>query len=141
MPILTILPENICRVARLNAADEQAFSDALGVIEEEQAALEATLRSDALADPDLEPLLTLLVSKWLAAETLALRARQPGATGTFQGAGLTVSREPDHAATLRAEADKGLLPYRRRNASGVITPAADSPASQTAQARRWGGSG
>jgi hypothetical protein len=137
MPVLTITPEEVCRIARLDAADETAFRDALGVIEAEQEAVEATLRPEALMDAALMPLLTLLVAKRLAAETLAVRSREAGVSVSFQGAGLTVGKEPDHAAALRIEADAGLLPYRRRT-SGMITPDAARPAASTAQVRLYG---
>jgi hypothetical protein len=121
MAVLTISAEEICRLARLDAADETAFGDALSVLEMGLDALEATIRPDALADTTLTPLLTVNAAKYLAAETLALRARELGVGTGFQGGGLTVGREPDHAAVLRAEAEAGLLPFRRRP-GGVHVP-------------------
>ncbi len=116
--VLSITPNDVIACARLNAANPADLSDAQAVLSAEQESLETILRPDALQDARLTPLLKRQIVKLLAAELIAVRAREnngldaPG--GTFQGAGILVSGTPDQAALLRAEARHYLAPYLRR---------------------------
>ena len=120
--MLNITTEEILRLCRLDTADTVNLADANEVLNRQQGAIEATLRPSALADTILITVLRRNIAKLLAAEVLAMRGREEGASGSIQAAGINLSAVPDHAALLRAEADAALLPYRRRSSAPVISP-------------------
>jgi hypothetical protein len=116
---LTITVAEVCRTARLDPADATDAADAQFVLDNDQAALEASIDPAAWALPGAEhgTIIRRAVVKLLAAEALEMRGRADGASGTFVGAGITISRVPDHAAILRAEANAALALYVRREAA------------------------
>ena len=112
MSVLTISDTDILKTARLSTADAVAVADAAFVSGSELAAIEAEIQPAALSDLSLRPLLLRNVIKLLAAELLDMRSRAAGATGTYQGGGITIGQEWDHPARLRSEARLALAPYR-----------------------------
>lgn len=136
--LLTITPEEILRLGRLDTSETANLDEAETVIADEQEAIEATLRPDALTDESKTALLRRNVAKLLAAEFLEARGREEGASGSFEGLGLSISAVPDHAGKLREEANQSLLPYRRATAFAIRHPAGESPQSLRAQAERFG---
>lgn len=140
---LVIAPDEVLKIARLSLGDAEAAADVDFVIEFEQEAIEDTLDGAVWNEPERLPLLRRGVAKLLAAETLEMRSREEGASGAFQGAGVSLSNVPDHAAILRSEARAALAPYRkkRRQAgtlASVATHSSGSPASLGGQARVFG---
>ncbi len=113
MTILTMTASTVAKTARLDPADSVVLADADFVIDSEQAATEARIKAVALADTSLATLLTRGVIKLLAAELLEMRSREDGASGTFQGAGVTLGQALDHPTRLRDEAYAALNPYLR----------------------------
>ena len=115
MPVLlTITNSEILKLCRLDPADAAADADATEVKNQQQEALEKTLKSSAFADASLTVLLRRNVAKLLAAEILAMRYREDGASGSFSGAGVTLSAPPDLAMVLRQEAETALALYKAR---------------------------
>ena len=113
MTRLTISADAVAKTARLDPADSVVRADTDFVIDSEQAAAEARIKTGPLEDVALAPLLTWAVTRLLAAELLEMRSREDGATGTFQGAGITLGKALDHPARLRDEAYAALTPYLR----------------------------
>ena len=138
MTQLTITTDDVLKTARLDPANAVDLSDANFVIAKEQAAIEARLRESALADLSLAPLLTRNVTKLLAAEVLEMRSREDGASGTFQGAGITLGQPLDHPARLRAEAYDVLIPFLRTGAEAVSAGPTVSLSSFAVQDRLFG---
>ncbi|GAB4458861.1 MAG: hypothetical protein OHK0029_20660 [Armatimonadaceae bacterium] len=137
MPVLTIDAESVCRVAGRDAADEDIFEEAVDVVCAEQEAIEAELQETALADSSRTRLLTVNVTRLLAAELIERLARMPGASGNVQAAGITISSVPDHATRLREMANAALAPYRKRP-QAMLSPDTPSPASRDTQNRLFG---
>lgn len=111
MPVLTIAVDDVIKTARLSVASTTDQADAAFVVSFEQSSIEATIDPAALAEVSILPLLTRCVMKLLAAELLDMRSRADGATGTYQGGGITLGQEWDHPSRLRAEAREDLAPY------------------------------
>ena len=90
----------------------------VAVLANEQSAIEQTLDPAAFGLVGVGDLLRRNVAKLLAAEVLAMRAREVGASGDVQVGGgadaIHIARVPDGAASLRTEANAALAPYRRR---------------------------
>jgi len=140
MPTLSISEEEVLRLCRLDEADVDLVAEVATLLADEQEAVEATITAAALADATLTALLRRNVAKLLAAGYLEMRGREEGATGSFQGAGLSLGPAKfDFVTRLREEADAALRPYRRLGAtvaaSGIATA---SPASLTAQNAMFG---
>ena len=113
MTVLTITASDVAKTARLDPADSVVLADTDFVIDSEQAAAEARIKAVCLEDTALAALLTWAVTRLLAAELLEMRSREDGATGTFQGAGVTLGQPLDHPTRLRDEAYAALNPYLR----------------------------
>jgi hypothetical protein len=125
MPVLVISDSDVMKTARLDPADATNIADASFVVAQEQASIEAGLQATALSDLTVRPLILRGVIKLLAAELLDMQSREEGASGTFQGAGVTIGRPLDHAVRLREEARLALGPYLL--AGGVKDPLMVSP--------------
>ena len=140
MSTLTITEEEVLRLCRLDEADVDMLAEVATLLTDEQDAIEATITTTALADATLTALLRRNVAKLLAAGYLEMRNREEGATGNFQGAGLSLGPAKfDFVERLREEADAALRPYRRLGAtvaaSGIATR---SPAGLAAQNAMFG---
>ena len=128
--LLTITNSEILKLCRLDPADAVADADATEAKNQQQEALERMIKVAAFADTSLTALLRRNVAKLLAAETLAMRYREDGASGSFSGAGVTLSAPPDLAFALRQEAWEALGPYLAR--SGGVIVAADGQSAREA---------
>jgi hypothetical protein len=125
MAVLLVVNNDVIKTARLDTANAVDIADAAFVVTGEQTAIEAEIHPAALTDPALVPLLLRNVTKLLAAEVLDMRTRAAGATGTYQGGGITIGQEWDHASRLRTEARLALGPYL--SAGGIKDPAFVGP--------------
>ena len=117
MPVVySISASDIAQTARLDLSNAADLADAQTILETEQESMETIIRPDFLSDARVMPLIKRQIIKLLAAELIALRARENAGldNGTFQGAGILIGRGPDQAELLRTEARHYLAPFLRR---------------------------
>jgi hypothetical protein len=133
--VLTITSEEVADLAMVSHATYETRIDAFLAYEQEAIELQVSLT--ALNSTALRPLVRRAVAKLIAARLLGQLAREEGASGTFQGAGITLSNVPNHALDLESEAWRDLGPYKSKSVAVISTPNF-SPASQSAQSEMFG---
>lgn len=139
MPVLVINRDEALRSAGLDTTDPTDQAEAEALIADMQAAQEAEITGEALADVSLTPLLRRGVTEIIAAQLLEQRGRVVGASESVQVGGVQMSRRDvlGLAAGLRAEGRTRLRPYLRR-AAPTAHPATPPRTTHAIQERLYG---
>lgn len=95
---IVVTRDAVKRTAAVSSSTYDAQIDAL--IAELTPVIEYTLSAEALADPELAPILSRAATEIIAGEFLAQRLREQGATEAFEVGGVRIGESPQARANL-----------------------------------------